>query len=169
MWEWLRGGKDWGCVGGGGWVYILVWWMSPSPSKLSPITQTAAFKGMSVWYHQGVWKDCICSIRVWSAKHCHGIHKYTIFHKLDKSIPLLSSPEGLAVKRVSHVAVPCRIWRLYSVAYFDRIAVFEAPYHWTSVKGGAHTCFVDAWRIYKVPLSPAFNGSSAIRSNYATE
>ena len=33
----------------------------------------------------------------------------------------------------------------YSVAYFNRIAVFEAPYHWTSVKGGAHTCFVVAW------------------------
>ena len=32
----------------------------------------------------------------------------------------------------------------YSVVYFDRIAVFEAPYRWTSVNGGAHTCFVDA-------------------------
>ena len=28
----------------------------------------------------------------------------------------------------------------YSVAYFDHIAVFEAPYRWTSVKGEAHTC-----------------------------
>ena len=26
----------------------------------------------------------------------------------------------------------------YSVAYFDRTAVFEAPYCWTSVKGGDH-------------------------------
>ena len=33
----------------------------------------------------------------------------------------------------------------YSVAYFDRIAVFEVLYFWTSVKGGAHTCFIDAW------------------------
>ena len=33
----------------------------------------------------------------------------------------------------------------YSVAYFDRIVVFEAPYRWTSAKGGAHTRFVDAW------------------------
>ena len=32
----------------------------------------------------------------------------------------------------------------YSVAYFDRIAAFEAPYHRTSVKSGAHTRFVDA-------------------------
>ena len=33
----------------------------------------------------------------------------------------------------------------YSVAYFDCIVAFEAPYRWTSAKGGAHTCFVDAW------------------------
>ena len=33
----------------------------------------------------------------------------------------------------------------YSVAYFNCIVVFEAPYCWTSIKGGAHTCFVDAW------------------------
>ena len=33
----------------------------------------------------------------------------------------------------------------YSFAYFDRIAVFEGPYHWTSLKGRAHMCFVDAW------------------------
>ena len=32
----------------------------------------------------------------------------------------------------------------YSVAYFDLIVVFEALYCWTSVKGGAHMCFVDA-------------------------
>ena len=33
----------------------------------------------------------------------------------------------------------------YSVAYFDCIAAFEEPYCWTSVKGEAHTRFVDAW------------------------
>ena len=33
----------------------------------------------------------------------------------------------------------------YSVTYFNRIAAFEVPYRWTSVKGGAHTHFVDAW------------------------
>ena len=33
----------------------------------------------------------------------------------------------------------------FSVAYFDHIAAFKALYRWTSVKGGAHTCFLDAW------------------------
>ena len=33
----------------------------------------------------------------------------------------------------------------YSVVYFDRIAVFEAPHRWTSIKGRAHTYYVDAW------------------------
>lgn len=51
--------RGWGlrvCVGGGGWVYILVPGMSPSSSsKPSPITQTAAFNGMCMWYHLGVW------------------------------------------------------------------------------------------------------------------
>ena len=46
----------------------------------------------------------------------------------------------------------------YSVAYFDRIAVFEAPYRWTSVKGRAHTRFVDAWIANEVRMSPALNG-----------
>ena len=30
----------------------------------------------------------------------------------------------------------------YSVVYFDCIVAFKALYHWTSVKGGAHTHFV---------------------------
>ena len=30
----------------------------------------------------------------------------------------------------------------YSVTYFDHIAAFKAPYHWTSVKGGAHMRFI---------------------------
>ena len=33
----------------------------------------------------------------------------------------------------------------YSVACFDCIAAFEAPYRWTSIKGGAYTCFIEAW------------------------
>ena len=32
----------------------------------------------------------------------------------------------------------------YSVAYFDCIAAFEAPYRRTSVKGGAHKRLVDS-------------------------
>ena len=36
----------------------------------------------------------------------------------------------------------------YSVVYFDRIAMFKAPYRWSSVKGGAHTRFVDSLDIH---------------------
>ena len=36
----------------------------------------------------------------------------------------------------------------YSVAYFDHIAVFEAPYRWTSVKGGAYMHFVGLLNIH---------------------
>ena len=36
----------------------------------------------------------------------------------------------------------------YIVTYFDCIAAFKAPYHWTSVKGGAHKCFVDSLDIH---------------------
>ena len=36
----------------------------------------------------------------------------------------------------------------YSVAYFDRIAAFGAPYHYTSVKGGAHMHFMDLLDIH---------------------
>ena len=35
----------------------------------------------------------------------------------------------------------------YSVAYFNCITVFEVPYCWTSIKGGVHTCLVDAWLV----------------------
>ena len=70
------------------------------------------------------------------------------------------------IEDFSVVAVPCRI-KVFSVAYFDRIAVFKAPYRWTSIKGGAHMRFVDSLAIpsciYKAHMSPALNGSSAIR------
>ena len=36
----------------------------------------------------------------------------------------------------------------YSGGYFDHIAVFEALYRWTFVKGGAHTCFVDLMNLW---------------------
>ena len=36
----------------------------------------------------------------------------------------------------------------YSITYFDRIVAFEVPYHWTSVKGGAHIRFVDSLDIH---------------------
>ena len=48
----------------------------------------------------------------------------------------------------------------YSIAYFDRIAAFEAPYRWTSVKGRAHMRFVDLLdihasmkRVWALPLT----------------
>ena len=53
----------------------------------------------------------------------------------------------------------------YSVMYFDQIAVFEAPYRWTSVKGGAHMCFMDALisnESTKHIWAPPFKGSDVI-------
>ena len=67
----------------------------------------------------------------------------------------------------------------YSVACFDRIAVFEVPYRWTSIKGGAHTCLVDVWIfnestkcIWAPPLTEVQRCSAskaAMRSKYAME
>ena len=34
--------------------------------------------------------------------------------------------------------------KYYSIAYFDCVTAFKAPYLWTSVKGGAQTCCVNA-------------------------
>ena len=59
------------------------------------------------------------------------------------SLQFLTPPKGQRSSKHlwrSHVEIEG-----YSVAYFDHIAVFEAPYLWTSVKGGARTCFIDAW------------------------
>ena len=36
----------------------------------------------------------------------------------------------------------------YSITYFNHITAFEAVYHWTSIKGGAHMCFVDLLDIH---------------------
>ena len=67
----------------------------------------------------------------------------------------------------------------YFVTYFNRIAVLEAPYRWTSVKGGAHTHFVVAWIsneymkcIWAPPLTEVqqYGASKAtMQSKYATE
>ena len=67
----------------------------------------------------------------------------------------------------------------YSIAYFERIAVLEAPYRWTSVKGGAHMCNVDAWIsdestkcVWAPPLTEVQRYGAlkaAMRSKYATE
>ena len=55
----------------------------------------------------------------------------------------------------------------YFVAYFARIAAFEVLLRGTSVKGGAHMCWVNsstlAMFIQHVCMSPALNGSSALQ------
>ena len=67
----------------------------------------------------------------------------------------------------------------YSVAYFDRIATFEAPYRWTSVKGGAHMRYVDSLdihastkRIWAPPLTEVQRygaSNAAMRLKYVME
>ena len=73
---------------------------------------------------------------------------------------MLSQYEGVGSgheteKKTVHMQINSKLyWNLYmwqshvkiegySVAYFDCITVFEVLYRWTSIKGGAHTCFVD--------------------------
>ena len=54
----------------------------------------------------------------------------------------------------------------YSVVYFEHITAFEAQYCLTSIKGMAHTRFVDLLDIHastKHVRSPTLNRSSAIR------
>ena len=52
----------------------------------------------------------------------------------------------------------------YSVAYFARIAAFEALLRGASVKGGAHALgkLINTCHIYTVRMSPALNRSSAL-------
>ena len=64
----------------------------------------------------------------------------------------------------------------YSVTYFDRIVAFEAPYRWTSAKGGAHMRSVDSYastkRVWAPPLAEVqrYGASKAtMRLKYATE
>ena len=54
------------------------------------------------------------------------------------------------------MAVSCR----NQGVYFDCIAAFKAPYCWTSIKGGAHTRFVDSLDIYEARMSPTINRSN---------
>ena len=50
----------------------------------------------------------------------------------------------------------------YSVAYFNHTAAFEALERRTSVKGGAHTHYVNTYHVYTARMSPALNRSSAL-------
>ena len=79
-----------------------------------------------------------------------------------------------------YVAVLCKNQTLtYFVVYFEHIAAFETLYHWTSVKGGAHTRFIDLLDIHastKLIWSPTLTevqrygtSKAAMRSKYATE
>ena len=56
----------------------------------------------------------------------------------------------------------------YSVACFIHISAFEALYHRTSVKSGAHThCInykpMNTWHVFTVHITPTLNGSSALQ------
>ena len=67
----------------------------------------------------------------------------------------------------------------YSVTYFDRIVAFEAPYRWTSAKGGVHMCSIDSLdvyasmkRVWAPPLAEVqrYGASKAtMHSKYTTE
>ena len=79
----------------------------------------------------------------------------------------------------------CHMWQShveiggYSVAYFDRIAAFEAPHHWTSVKGRAHMHLVysleiDAstkhvWALAFLEVQWYGTSNTAMWSKYAME
>ena len=67
----------------------------------------------------------------------------------------------------------------YSVVYFHCIAAFEALYHWTPIKGGAHVHFVDSLdihtsmkHVWALPLTEVQRygtSNTATQSKYATE
>ena len=64
----------------------------------------------------------------------------------------------------------------YSVAYFDHIAAFKAPYRWNFSKGGAHMRFMNLFDIYTstkhvwtLPLMGYGASNTAMQSNYVTE
>ena len=98
-------------------------------------------------------------------------------------VTLLQNKGWLSLSFITHWHI--HMWQSrveiegYSVAYFDRIAAFKAPYRWTSIKGGAHMRFVDSLdihastkHVWAPPLTEvqrygALN--AAMRSKYATE
>ena len=67
----------------------------------------------------------------------------------------------------------------YSVMYFDHIATFKVLYRWTSVKGGAHTHFMDSLdvhafmnRVWAPPLMEVQQydtSNAAMQSKYTME
>ena len=73
-------------------------------------------------------------------------------------MPLKTFPRNM------HMWQSCVEIKSYFVTYFNCIAGFEVPYRWTSVKGGTHVCFADAWISNESMkrMSSALNRSSAI-------
>ena len=67
----------------------------------------------------------------------------------------------------------------YSVAYFNHITAFEAPYRWTSIKGGAHILYIGSldihaftMHVWAPPLTEVQGygaSNTAMQSKYATE
>ena len=79
--------------------------------------------------------------------------------------------ESRVLYTTEYSQAPTNMWQSrveikgYSVMYFDHIAVFEALYRWTSVKGGARMCFMDALisnESTKHIWAPPFKGSDVI-------
>ena len=77
-----------------------------------------------------------------------------------------------------YVAVPCRNWRLFGWIFWSHCCL-RVPYRWTSVKGGAHMCFMDLSDIHasmKHVWAPPWTkvqrystSNPAMRSKYVTE
>ena len=98
---------------------------------------------------------------------------------------IFSSCSCLSCSCLSYMTEVIYMWQSrveiegYSVVYFVCIAAFKAPYHWTSIKGGAHTRFVDSLaihastkRVWAPPLMEVQRYgtlNAAMRSKYATE
>ena len=138
--------------------------------------------------HQIKLPDCLSNYNMWckvTRRHVWivlGVYNVEVtvsgMEQLQSSTPLNEALQyNYGIKQ--HVAVPCRNQRLFYRVFRSCIAAFEAPYCWTSVKGWAHTCFVDAWisnkstkRIWAPPLTEVqWYGASkaAMWSKYTTE
>ena len=68
-------------------------------------------------------------VKIWTQREFPAI-RYLHMHLIAQTHPTLV--------KLMYVWQSCVEIEDYSVAYFDRITVFEVPYRWTSIKGGAH-------------------------------
>ena len=60
------------------------------------------------------------------------------------------------------MAVPCKNFKDYCTAHFDRIVAFKVPHCLTSAKGGVHMRFVNLFT-HLQSMSPALNRRSVVR------